>query len=63
MNNLFNVRRVTLSASPSLTIYSLFILSNPFQNYLLGRKETSEMIDRNKEALLEVSLGKKTIFF
>lgn len=61
MNNLFNVRRVTLSASPPLTVYSLFIIvSNHFQNYLLGRKETSEMIDRNKEALLEVSLGKKT---
>lgn len=25
------------------------------QNYLLGRKETCEMTDRNKEALLEVS--------
>lgn len=25
------------------------------QNYLLGRKETSEMNERNKEALLEVS--------
>lgn len=24
------------------------------KNYLLGRKETSEMADRNKEALLEV---------
>ena len=24
------------------------------QNYLLGRKETTEMADRNKEALLEV---------
>lgn len=33
-------------------------LSGPdvFQNYLLGKKETSEMADRNKEALLEVSL-------
>uniref|UniRef100_I3K2P8 Ras association (RalGDS/AF-6) and pleckstrin homology domains 1b n=1 Tax=Oreochromis niloticus TaxID=8128 RepID=I3K2P8_ORENI len=30
--------------------YALF--KNP-QNYLLGRKETSEMADRNKEALLE----------
>lgn len=27
---------------------------NHLQNYLLGRKETSEMADRNKEALLEV---------
>ena len=26
------------------------------QNYLLGRKETCEMAERNKEALLEVSL-------
>lgn len=26
------------------------------QNYLLGKKETSEMADRNKEVLLEVRL-------
>ncbi|POI29302.1 hypothetical protein CIB84_006948, partial [Bambusicola thoracicus] len=32
--------------------YALF--KNP-QNYLLGKKETSEMADRNKEVLLEVS--------
>lgn len=25
-----------------------------FQNYLLGKKETAEMADRNKEVLLEV---------
>ncbi|KAG5851753.1 hypothetical protein ANANG_G00055100 [Anguilla anguilla] len=37
--------------------YALF--KNP-QNYLLGRKETSEMADRNKEALLEnYLLGRK----
>lgn len=29
------------------------------QNYLLGKKETSEMADRNKEVLLEVRLPKQ----
>lgn len=29
------------------------------QNYLLGKKETSEMADRNKEVLLEVRLPKR----
>lgn len=29
------------------------------QNYLLGKKETSEMADRNKEVLLEVRLQKQ----
>ncbi|NP_001353657.1 ras-associated and pleckstrin homology domains-containing protein 1a isoform X2 [Danio rerio] len=38
--------------------YALF--KNP-QNYLLGRKETCEMADRNKEALLEECFGGSTI--
>lgn len=35
---------------------SRFIACSLVQNYLLGRKETCEMAERNKEALLEVSL-------
>uniref|UniRef100_A0AAY4B8B0 Uncharacterized protein n=1 Tax=Denticeps clupeoides TaxID=299321 RepID=A0AAY4B8B0_9TELE len=38
--------------------YALF--KNP-QNYLLGRKETCEMADRNKEALLEECFGGSSI--
>lgn len=44
-----------LSIGPSC---SFFLIPTPClqQNYLLGRKETCEMAERNKEALLEVSL-------
>ncbi|XP_077946693.1 ras-associated and pleckstrin homology domains-containing protein 1-like isoform X3 [Gasterosteus aculeatus] len=38
--------------------YALF--KNP-QNYLLGRKETCEMAERNKEALLEECFGGSTV--
>ncbi|XP_031437515.1 ras-associated and pleckstrin homology domains-containing protein 1a isoform X2 [Clupea harengus] len=38
--------------------YALF--KNP-QNYLLGRKETCEMADRNKEALLEECFGGSSV--
>lgn len=39
---------------PSLSSIYFNVPLNYLQNYLLGRKETSEMADRNKEALLEV---------
>lgn len=35
-------------------ISNLYLLLSRAQNYLLGRKETCEMAERNKEALLEV---------
>lgn len=31
------------------------------QNYLLGKKETSEMADRNKEVLLEVRISNQKV--
>lgn len=37
-------------------VYPLTFISSFFQNYLLGKKETAEMADRNKEVLLEVCL-------
>ncbi|XP_017591051.1 PREDICTED: ras-associated and pleckstrin homology domains-containing protein 1 [Corvus brachyrhynchos] len=40
--------------------YALF--KNP-QNYLLGKKETSEMADRNKEVLLEVCFPNHCVYF
>ncbi|XP_061659847.1 ras-associated and pleckstrin homology domains-containing protein 1b isoform X2 [Syngnathoides biaculeatus] len=53
VENLLNWTRDShnkLMFSERIEKYALF--KNP-QNYLLGRKETSEMADRNKEALLE----------
>ncbi len=38
-----------------VTLIHLLYVVYVFKNYLLGRKETSEMADRNKEALLEVN--------
>lgn len=46
----------------SRRLASLTVLLDHLQNYLLGRKETSEMADRNKEALLEVRLWASTSF-
>uniref|UniRef100_A0A3P9BIH7 Ras association (RalGDS/AF-6) and pleckstrin homology domains 1b n=1 Tax=Maylandia zebra TaxID=106582 RepID=A0A3P9BIH7_9CICH len=50
-NKLMFIERETFSPSHPSTDFT--VLLNCFQNYLLGRKETSEMADRNKEALLE----------
>lgn len=62
MNNLFNIRRgeppILHFPPPSSPCPVFTVALNRLQNYLLGRKETSEMADRNKEALLEVKLYK-----